>query len=462
MEIRKYLLPQLALTLACVFAGNAVAQANMQASTQTKVSAQTAQTQSASVPALRLEDLEQMALKSNPTLAQAEASIQAAEGRRRQAGLWPNPIVGYEGEGLAFNSQVYPYRNGQYFFVEQSILTGGKLGKSKNIAAQEKVQTQAEAEAQRLRVMNAVRMLYYEAVGAQQQVALRQQLAELTREATEISDELFNTGAADRPDVLAAEVELQRAEIDLLRAQNEYNRVWQVLAAVVNDPQLKPARLEDKLETAAPVLVQDEMLATLLRDSPEMKRALAGIERAKAVVSRAKAEPKPDIFLRGGVGYSNEWAEFFGGKTGWEARVEAGVRVPIFNRNQGNVAASKAELTAAEREVQRVELALRARLADSFTRYQNSLGVAVRYQREVLPRAQRAYELYLAKFRQMGAAYPQVLFTQRTLFQARTEYISSLVELWQNVVQLRGLLLMGGLDAPNGIAGNSAMGAGNN
>ena len=62
----------------------------------------------------------------------------------------------------------------------------------------------------------------------------------------------------------------------------------------------------------------------------------------------------------------------------------------------------------------------------------------------------------------MGAAYPQVLFTQRTLFQARTEYISSLVELWQNVVQLRGLLLMGGLDAPNGIAGNSAMGAGNN
>src|SRR5262245_15642759 len=63
------------------------------------------------VPALTLENLEQMALKNNPTLAQAEAAIQAAEGRRRQAGLWPNPIVGYEGEGLAFNSLVYPYRN---------------------------------------------------------------------------------------------------------------------------------------------------------------------------------------------------------------------------------------------------------------------------------------------------------------------------------------------------------------
>jgi cobalt-zinc-cadmium efflux system outer membrane protein len=409
------------------------------------------------VPTLTLEDLEQMALKNNPTLAQAEAAIQAAEGRRRQAGYWPNPIVGYEGDGLAFNSQVYPYRNGQYFFVEQNILTGGKLAKSKNIAAQEKVQTQAEAEAQKLRVLNTVRMLYYEVVGAQQLLALRQQLAELTREATEISDELFNTGAADRPDVLAAEVELQRAEIDFLRAKNDFNRVWQVLAAVVNTPQLKPARLEDKLETAAPVLIQEELLATLLRDSPEMKRALAGVERAKAVISRARAEPIPDVFLRGGVGYSNEWAEFFGGKTGWEGRLEAGVRLPIFNRNQGNVAAAKADLTSAEREVQRVELALRARLAESFAQYQNSLGVAVRYQREVLPRAQRAYELYLAKFRQMGAAYPQVLFTQRTLFQSRTEYVHSLVELWQNVVQLRGLLLTGGLDAPNGVAGGMPM-----
>ncbi|HQR36570.1 MAG TPA: TolC family protein [Blastocatellia bacterium] len=408
-----------------------------------------AQAQENKSSGLTLEALEQMALKHNPTLGQTEAAIQAAEGRRRQAGLWPNPIVGYEGEGLAFNPSVYPYRNGQYVFVEQSILTGGKLSKSKNIAAQEKVQSQAEAEAQRLRVLNSVRMLYYQAAGAQQLVDLRQQLTDWAREATDISGQLFNAGQADRPDVLTAEVELQRAEIELARAKNDFSRVWQMLAAVVGNPQLKPERLENSLEKPAPALVQDELLAALLRDSPEMKRSLAGVERSKAIVSRAKAEPKPDVYVRGGVGYSNEWAEFYGGKTGWEARVEAGVRLPIFNRNQGNIAASKAELTAAENEVQRLELSLRARLADSFNRYQNSLVTASRYQREVLPRAQQAYDLYLAKFRQMAAAYPLALNAQRTLFQARTEYIGSLVELWQNVVQLQGMLLMGGLDAPN-------------
>src|SRR4030095_11551195 len=52
-------------------------------------------------PALRLEDLERMALQNHPTVAQAEDAIRAAEGRRVQAGLMPNPIVGYAGEELS-------------------------------------------------------------------------------------------------------------------------------------------------------------------------------------------------------------------------------------------------------------------------------------------------------------------------------------------------------------------------
>ncbi|MGH9838241.1 MAG: TolC family protein [Blastocatellia bacterium] len=404
---------------------------------------------------LTLEVLEQRAIKNNPTLDQAEAAIRAAEGRRKQAGLWPNPIVGYDGDGMAFNSLVYPYRNGQYVYFEQNILTGGKLAKGKRIAAEEKARAEANADAQRLRVLNAVRLLYYETLGAQQLVELRKQLARLTQEAVKISEELYNLGQADRPDVLAAEVEWQRADLEMMRAENDWSRVWQLLAAVTGDSSLtlalKPARLAGALDAEAPRLDQAEMLAALLRESPEMKAALAGVERAKAVVSRARAEPMPDIFVRGAVGYSNEWAEFYGGKTGWESRVEAGVRIPLFNRNQGNVAAARAEQLAAEREVTRVELELRARMAEAYNRYLTSLAIASRYNRELLPRAEQAYEMYLAKFRQRGAAYPQVLIAQRTLFQLRTESVAARVELWQSVVQLRGLLLTDGLSAPSGM-----------
>ncbi len=411
-------------------------------------------------PTLTLEDLERMAMANNPTLAQAEAAVRAAEGRRKQAGLWPNPIVGYENEGLAFNDLVRQFRAGHYFFAEQNIVTFGKLGKNKNIAAREKDQTVAEAEAQRWRVLNAVRMLYYEALGAQRMVDLRKQLLDLTREAVDISEELFNVGQADRPDVLSTEVESQRAEIDLMQAENELTRVWKVLAAVVSDRRLKPARLAGSIEAEAPMLNQEDMLAELLRDSPEIKAAMAGVARAKAVIAREKAEPKPDVFVFGRIGYSNDWAEFFGGKTGWETEFGVGLRLPVFDRNQGNVAAAKADLVSAEKELQRVELSLRAHLADEFTLYLNSLGVAARYKREILPRAERAYELYLSKFRQMAAAYPQALISQRTLFQARAEYVNTLIGVWQNVTLLRGLLLTGGLDAPRSAPG-AEPGAGN-
>jgi len=410
-------------------------------------------------PALSLEDLERMALQNNPTVAQVEAAIRAAEGRRVQAGLMPNPIIGYSGEELS--PRAFGQKSEHYIFAEQEIPLGGKLKKSRDIFAREKAQAQAEAAAQRQRILNAVRMLYYEALGAQQLVEVRGELAKLAGEAVGVTGELFNIGAADRPDVLEIQVEARRARLDLVMAENDRDQVWQQIAAVVGDPFLKPARLAGDLEEHLPVLRQEQLLATLLRESPEVKRAQAGIERARASLARAEAEPKPNLFLRGGMGYSTELLETLppqppGRKSGPEAFMEVGVRIPLFNRNQGGIAAASAELEIAEREARRVELMLRARTAAAFRTYQNAFRVATEYQEQIIPRAQQAYELYLTSFKQMAAAYPQVLISQRTFFQSRAEYIRALVDVWQNSTQLQGFLLTGALDAPGGISAGTA------
>jgi outer membrane protein TolC len=49
---------------------------------------------------MRLEQLEQMALANNPTVAQAQANLRVAAGLTRQAGLYPNPTVGYYGDEI--------------------------------------------------------------------------------------------------------------------------------------------------------------------------------------------------------------------------------------------------------------------------------------------------------------------------------------------------------------------------
>lgn len=406
-----------------------------------------------STPALlRLEDLEQMALQSNPTLAQAEAAIRAAEGKRLQAGLPPNPVVGYAAEELAFRA--IGEKSEHLAFIEQTIPLGGKLKKSRAIAAQEKLQTEQNAAAQRQRILNGVRVLFYRALGAQQLIEVRTELARLASEAVKVTGELFNVGQADRPDMAQIRIEAERAALDLIIAENEQAQTWLELAAVVGNASLKPARLVGELEKNLPTLEQQALLQGLLTNSPEIQRARTGIERAKAVVARAKADATPDLFLRGGFGYNRELLEKEipnAGRTGPEAQLEVGIRIPLFNRNQGGIAAASAELDIAEREVQRVELLLRTRFATAYRSYLNARRVALQYEKQIVPNAQAAYEMYLKNFRGMAAAYPQVLIAQRTLFQVRADYITALVDTWQNAILLQGYLLSGALDAPEGM-----------
>lgn len=396
-------------------------------------------------PLLRLEDLERMGMERNPTLAQAEASIRVSQGRRRQAGQYPNPIIGYFGEELSFRAMSETSEHG--VFVEQTIPLGRKLSKSKRIFAREAEQAESIAQAQRQRVVNSVRMLYYEALGAQRLVDLRIELGNLAREAGEITKELYNVGQADRPDYLEIEIEIERAEIDLLRAKNDREEVWRVLGTMVGNSELRPARLAGNLEDVIASFDQDELLNTLLRDSPEIKVAQAGVERARAVLVRARAERIPDLFVRGGVAYNNERLDRDGRKIGGEGVFEAGINVPIFNRNQGGIAAAEAELAIAEQELQRLQLLLRGRFASSFREYRNAAQMAEKYRALVIPKARVSYDMYLSNFKQMAAAYPQVLIAQRTLFQVEAEYARALIQLRQSLVGLRGFLLTGGLDA---------------
>src|SRR5258708_24504704 len=52
-------------------------------------------------PALRLEDLERMALANNPTMGQAAARVRMAAGKSAQAGLYPNPTIFATGDEIA-------------------------------------------------------------------------------------------------------------------------------------------------------------------------------------------------------------------------------------------------------------------------------------------------------------------------------------------------------------------------
>ena len=400
-------------------------------------------------PPLKLEDLEAMALQRNPTLAQAEAAVRAAAGRQRQAGLFPNPVAGYFVDEFAFRSPGETAEHGA--FIEQTIPLGGKLSKARNVFARERDQAVINAEAQRLRIANSIRVLYYETLGAQRLVQLRADLSQLARETVATTKELYNVGQADRSDQLQSEIEAERAEIDFLNAQNDWLGAWQTLAATVGNPSLAPATLAGSADDDLTPLNEAQLLDTLLQQSPDVRVARATVERARAVLARARAQRVPDLFVRGGLGYSYDRFEapsfsLVGQRKGLEGQLQVGVNVPLFNRNQGGIAAADAEVAIAERDVERVQLLLRTRFAAGFREYRNAQQVVERYRTQIIPRAREAYELQLQNFRGMATAYPQVLAAQRTLFQVQVEYARALVQLREQAVRLRGFLLQDGLE----------------
>jgi cobalt-zinc-cadmium efflux system outer membrane protein len=401
--------------------------------------------QAAAVPPLRLEDLEQMALEHNPALGEAQARVRAVRGLKRQAGLYPNPLVGYTGDEISTG----PFRRGgeQGFFVEQEIPTAGKLRLGRSVFGEQERQAAAAAEAEKLRTLNAVRGLYYQALGAEKLVAVRTQLAGITHEAAEVSRQLANVGQADQPDVLEAEVEDQRAALALEAAQNDRERIWRQLGAAVGVSALRPAPLAGSLEEPAPELEFDRALESVLHDSPEVNAAEAGVARAQQAEERARAERIPNLLVRGGLRDNRELLEATGKPVGLEGFAEVGVRILLFDRNQGGIAAARAEQERAQLEVARVKLALRARLAAAFRSYSDARALVARYRDQMLPRAQKAYELYLASYKQMAAAYPQVLIAQRNLAQLQLDYLAAEQALWQSVVEIRGMLLAGGVGA---------------
>ncbi len=165
----------------------------------------------------------------------------------------------------------------------------------------------------------------------------------------------------------------------------------------------------------------------------------------------ARREAVPDLVVRAGLQNDRELLSEEipnSRRVGMIGFVTAGVTLPIFNRNQGNAEAARAELERARREVQRVVLSLRQSAQPLIQSYLADQLQAERYRKEIIPRASRAYRLYLAKYSQMASAYPQVLISQRTLFQLQVTYIRTLEHLWISATLLRNYTLTGGLNSP--------------
>jgi cobalt-zinc-cadmium efflux system outer membrane protein len=387
---------------------------------------------------LTLADLEQLALQRNPTLAQAALQVEASHGKALQAGLYPNPTIGYEADLIGTQGTAGDFQGG---FVQQTIVTAGKLRLSRAKYKQEAFEAELLAQGQQLRVLNGVRTGFFELLAAQRMIQTRREMLKNAEESLLTHKEMFNIGLANAAEVLQAEVEVDHAKVSLTEQEGRYVALWEKVAAFVGAPGTPLSHLAGQLEPAGPPLCWETSLARLLEENPELQAARAHIVHDQIALKREKVEPIPDVTVKGAAGYDFETKNTV-------ANVQVGIKLPLWDRNQGTIKQAQADLTRSHAEVQRQELSLRKTLAETFQKYQTALVKVKLYQESSLPKSKKAYDIMLDQYKKKRAEWIKVVEYQNKYLQVQSDYTTALLELRRAEVSIRGLLLVDGLTQP--------------
>lgn len=379
---------------------------------------------------LSLDAVEDLAVGLSPSIAVLEARVRAARWECLQAGLKPNPTVGYLASEVGNEGDA----GQQGAFVSQRFVRGGKLEYAQAVVAKEARRLEQELAVERLRVLTDVRTAFYEVYLSQVEVELTGQLTEVSGKAADTTQRLFDAEEGRRTDALLAEIENQRAGAAQRRADQRLLASWRRLAALTALPTELPRPVVADRADLLNQLDWDTTVRRVLATSPELASRLAAIEKARCEIARQKAVAVSDVTAQVSVQYDDSTDDTVTG-------IQIGMPLRLWNRNQGGIGRAQAELTAARRRLDAMEQTLQRRLAEVFGRYQSARTLAEALQAEVLPRAQENLDLATEGYEAGEFSFLELLTVQRTYFQVNVEALSALRELNETSQLIRGCLL---------------------
>jgi cobalt-zinc-cadmium efflux system outer membrane protein len=381
---------------------------------------------------LTLADLIALTVERNPRLGQVGWAVETARGRAVQAGLYPNPTLSVTGDELGDRTGPGGIWTAPYF--SQEIVTGNKLGLSRAAALKEVDQAALRVASERYRLFTEVRQNYFEVLALQRRADILTQLIGLAEQSVENANKLLKAKEGSELDVVQLEVDLERYRADLDATSKSLPAAFRRLAASVGVDDLPVSRVAGDLDGPLPDYDLDRVRAYVVGIHPDLRSAQVGVERANLALKRATVEPIPNVTL--GTGYvrqnqnrSNDWV------------IAASVPVPLWNKNQGNILAAKAQVSEAIFEVGRVQNDLVGRLATAFAAYAAAKERAAKYKTAILPKAEQTYDLSLKAYQGGQFEYLRVLQAQRAVAEARLEYLRSLGEAWRAASDIAGLML---------------------
>lgn len=381
--------------------------------------------------------------RHSPVLSVARSTRSRAEAARIAASpLLPGnpeltvaagPRMGSEGNGLDIQASLM-----------QPIQIAGERGLRLDVAARMRELTDAEIEQIRWFVHCDVHAAFHRALVEQRRLRLAERVVVFQQEVLRFAERQIAAGEVAPLTLRLAQAEVAQAQQVLVGAEQAFFSSRIRLAQLSGWPASKPPMPEGDVDEPREPDADAKLVAVARGRLPSLRAAAARIQeaRARATLADREAWPKPSV----GVQYNRE-----GNPTSEGAYdiVMGVVSVPItsFQRNQGERAQARADVTMAEAELDAAGRLLEGQIAEARSEVVAAAKRTRAYGTEVLPRFEenltllkRAFELGEIDILALSTGRERFLRIQSDALAAQLDYFFALaglervvgVDLWRD------------------------------
>jgi len=390
---------------------------------------------------LTVDDFVARALANNPEVRAVRLEVDAAEGRLRQAGLRPNPMLDLGGQ-----KAISPDNNLTVGVTVPLDLNGRKEGRV-GVAGREVSLRRAQVLDRERRLRAEVRAKAGELLAAQRNLGVTDDLLRVNREGLGLIGERVRRGATPplEESLLVVEVNRLDASEKLLSGRVDVLAVQlKALAGVEPD---SPLTLRGDLALPPLAIDRARALEEALAGRPDVIAARAEAAMAVAQIEKEQADGRWDASIN--VGYQRQDTGFgLNGLTSSGAvrpiqdvfhYFGGGVSItlPVRNRNQGNIAAARAMASAAERRIDAAMLMARQEVQAAFAQYEAAARSLEIYVRGVRETARRNLDVVRQTYELGRLSVLDVIAEQRRFIDVEMGYTEALKQVYDAAVEVQ-------------------------
>jgi cobalt-zinc-cadmium efflux system outer membrane protein len=120
--------------------------------------------------------------------------------------------------------------------------------------------------------------------------------------------------------------------------------------------------------------------------------------------------------------------------------VQVMMAVPLFDRNQGNIRAARADIATSRANLRTVEIDLATQTAQAIAAYRTAQRLVEWYEQYILPKARETVQLTQTLYARGEVTFLSLLQAQRILTETELAFVESQADRWNGAVTIASLL----------------------